>query len=325
MLNDIREWISDYLRYILLGAAGLLLILIIVFAVRLIGGHKSGQEKPAEKQTETEEQTQADNSAVSTAGDALERNQKDVLDLMTRYYTAKLNKDYDTLDEICEVTQDEVKAGSSAMDDVIEQYNNLMTYSKAGLTEGSYVAFAYFDAKISGIDTLVPTLRSMYLVTNDEGDLIVSNTKNHPDQEAYQEQVWTDDDVQVLCKDVADQYEDWLEQNPDLEELLASIKTDSSGNDADGTADGDGNGTDGDADGENGEGNAALGTMYASTGVNVRGEPDAESTLYGTLQTGMQVEVLENLDSGWSRISYVTSDGTTIEGYVMTQYLTDAQ
>ena len=327
MLNDIKEWISDYLRYILLGAAVLLLILIIVFAVRLIGGHRSGQEKPKEKTTESELQTEddnvSDNAAISTAGDELERNQKDVLDLMTRYYTAKLNKDYDTLDEICEVTDDEVKVEGSAMDDVIEQYNNLMTYSKAGLTDGSYIAFAYFDAKLTGIDTLVPTLRSMYLVTNEDGNLIVSNTKDHPEQQAYQKQVWTDDDVQALCKDVADRYDDCLEQNPDLEEFLASIKPDGSG--SDGNANTDGNDTDGTTDGENGNGEASLGTMYASTGVNVRGEPDAESTLYGTLQTGMQVEVLENLDNGWSRVSYVTSDGTTIEGYMMTQYLTDSQ
>lgn len=325
MLDDIREWISDYLRYILLGVAALLLLLIIIFAVRLIGGRRSGQEKPKEKTTESELQTEADDAPISVAGDELERNQADVLDLVTRYYTAKLNQDYDTLSEICEVMDDEAKAGYESMDDAIEQYNNLMTYSKAGLTEGSYVAFAYFDAKMTGIDTLVPTLRGLYLVTNEEGDLIVSNTKNHPDQEAYQKQVWADDDVQALRRDVADKYDDSLAQDPELAEYLESISKDGgSGGDSTGTnGDEDGGTTDGDTDGENGD--AALGTMYASTGVNVRGEPDAESTLYGTLQTGMQVEVLENLDNGWSRISYVTSDGTTIEGYLMTQYLTDTQ
>ena len=325
MLDDIREWISDYLRYILLGVAALLLLLIIIFAVRLIGGRRSGQEKPKEKTTESELQTEVDDAPISVAGDELERNQADVLDLVTRYYTAKLNQDYDTLSEICEVMDDEAKAGYESMDDAIEQYNNLMTYSKAGLTEGSYVAFAYFDAKMTGIDTLVPTLRGLYLVTNEEGDLIVSNTKNHPDQEAYQKQVWADDDVQALRRDVADKYDDSLAQDPELAEYLESISKDGgSGGDSTGTnGDEDGGTTDGDTDGENGD--AALGTMYASTGVNVRGEPDAESTLYGTLQTGMQVEVLENLDNGWSRISYVTSDGTTIEGYLMTQYLTDTQ
>ena len=82
MLDDIREWISDNLRYILLGVAGLLLILIIVFAVRLIGGRKkSGESQPKTKVEETDSQTKKEDddtsadSPITTAGDPLERNQ----------------------------------------------------------------------------------------------------------------------------------------------------------------------------------------------------------------------------------------------------------
>ena len=310
MLNDIREWISDNLRYILLGAACLLLLLILIFAVRLITKRGSGQEKPAKQQQEeaTEPETQSVDTPITTNGDALERNQ-----------------DQETLAEICETADDAANGSGDALDNAIEQYNNLMTYSKAGLTEGSYVAFAYFDAKLTGIDTLVPTLRGLYLVTNDEGKLIVSNPKNHPDQSAYQEQVWTDDDVQALRKDVADKYDDSLTRDPDLAAFVESLKPDA-GNSGGDTAGGEtGDGADaGDTD-NTGNADVGLGTMYASTGVNVRSEPNAESTKYGTLDTGMQVEVLENLDNGWSRVSYISTDGTTVEGYMMTQYLTDAQ
>ena len=31
--------------------------------------------------------------------------------------------------------------------------------------------------------------------------------------------------------------------------------------------------------------------------------------------------VLENDDTGWSKVRYITSDGTTIEGYVKSEYL----
>ncbi len=338
MLDDIREWISDNLRYILLGAAGLLLILIIVFAVRLIGGRgKSEKDTPKKKVEETEEMTSAPDSGESAgtqgtaSGDPLERNQKDVLDLVTRYYTARLNKDYDTLGEICEVLDDESKTGYEAMEDAIEAYNNLMTYSKPGLTAGSYVVFAYFDAKLTGIDTAMPTLRGLYLVTNDDGDLIVSDIDSHKDQKDYLNQVLTDDDVQVLNKDVADRCNDSIAQDSDLAAFVESISSESGNTDGNVDTQGDGSedGSDtGDGEGDSPDGNASggkTGTMYASTGVNVRAEPSAESTLYATLSTGMQVEVLENLDNGWSHISFYTSDGTTMEGYLMTQYLTDAQ
>lgn len=334
MLDDIREWISDNLRYILLGVAGILVILIVVLAVRLIGGRKSDEKKQNAPAVEDELQTTSEDAdtkpqttqeetgeePAGTAGDALKRNEPDVLDLVTRYYTAKLNQDYDTLGEICEVMDDSAKAGYEALDAAIESYNNLMTYSKAGLTQGSYVVFAYFDAKLTGFDTLVPTLRGLYLDTNEDGKLIVSDPKNHPDQEAYQEQVWTDDDVQALRKDVAAKYNDSLEQDPELASFVASVQPDQTGN-----TDTDGTGGNGDDSVDNDGNGASLGTMYATTVVNVRGEPSAESTLYGTVTTGMQVEVLENLDSGWSRIRYNTSDGTIIEGYLMTQYLTSAQ
>ncbi len=329
MLDDIREWISDYLRYILLGVAGILVILIIVLAVRLIGGgHKSEKEDKKEQSVIETEEMQSEGTAaeapVNTSGAALERNQKDVLDLVTRYYTARLNKDFDTLAEICEVMDENAKAECEAQDKAIESYTNLMTYSKPGLTEGSYVVFAYFDEKLTGIDTLSPALRGLYLVTNEEGKLIVSEPKNHPDQDAYLQQVWADDDVQVLRKDVADKYDDSLAQDPDLAAFVSSV--DPNVEDGTGTA---GNGSDDGAGTESGSGedaqNSQLGTMYASTGVNVRSEPSADSAKYGSLDIGMQVEVLENLDNGWSRVSFYTSDGTPQEGYVMTQYLTSGQ
>ena len=241
---------------------------------------------------------------------------------MTRFYTAKLNQDYDTLEEICEVVDDKAKEDNEAMDDAIEAYNNLMTYSKAGLTEDSYVVFAYFDAKLTNIDTPIPALRGFYLVTNEDGKLIISDTDSHPDQKAYLEQVLMDDDVQVLNKDVADKYDDSIAQDPDLASFIESITTEN-GSDANAETDGDGSGDDA-GDGTSGDaGEGKLGTMFAATGVNVRAEPSAESTLYATLSTGMQLEVLENLDNGWSHISFYTSNGTTMEGYVMTQYLKD--
>ena len=83
--------------------------------------------------------------------------------------------------------------------------------------------------------------------------------------------------------------------------------------------------TTGDGDtGEAATGSDTATTMQATTGVNVRAEASENATINGSLYAGMQVEVLENLDNGWSHIRY-TADGTTIEGYAMTQYLEAVQ
>lgn len=317
MLDDIREWISDYLRYILLVVAGILILVIAFFAVRLVTSLGAKQERTKEEVSESEMETVPESEAKHD----LVRNQQDMLDLVTSFYTARLNKDYDTLGRICEVMDDNVRAVYEAQDTAIESYSNIMTYSKEGLEEGSQIVFAYFDVKLTGIDTLVPAIRGLYVTKNEEGNYIISDLDSHPDEKAYLEQVWTDDDVQALREDVSKKYNDSVAQDPDLAAYVDALQTEGGGN-----ASGAGEGTDGSGDGTGEEGSGTtdgtLGTMYASTGVNVRGTPSADATLYGTLQTGMEVEVLENLDSGWSRIRYYSTDGTPVEGYVMTQYLT---
>ena len=41
-IDDIREWISDNLRYIILGVGVLFIVLLIFLGVRLLGGGKKG-------------------------------------------------------------------------------------------------------------------------------------------------------------------------------------------------------------------------------------------------------------------------------------------
>lgn len=312
MLDDFREWLSDNLRYILLGLAVILLIVIAFFAVRLVTGIGSPKESTNDNQTVTEAVTEA--GTESQTQSTLVRNQEDVLGLMTSYYAACVNKDYDTLEGICEVFDETTQADIESKNAMVESYSNIITYSKPGLTDGSYVVFVYFDAKLTGVDTLAPGLRGFYLTTDSEGNLIISDMDSHPEQASYFEERNADDDVQELSADVNKMLADAEAADEDLKNLLNPDNTDNTG-------DADANG------GDNGETpvvGTTTGTMVAATDVNVRSEASTDGILYGTIYTGTSVEVLENLDNGWSRVRY-TSNGTTIEGYAMSQYLTEAQ
>lgn len=319
MLDDFREWVSDNLRYILLVIAAILIIVIAVFAVRLIRGIGSTETKEPETQTVTENKQEAETEGagtVQTASSNLVKDQADILELMTTYYNARAAKDYDAMAELCDSFDDSTRAEVENWDAAIESYTNIMTYSKAGMTEGSYVVYVYFDAKLTGIDTLAPCLREWYLITNAEGKLVISDKDNDAEIKAYVESMRTDDDVQALREDVDKKLEDAKAQDENLKNFLEPGSTGGNTQNGDGDDSGDGEG--------GSDGSASLGTMMVTTGVNVRGEPDASSTKYGALYEGATVEVLENLDSGWSRISYI-ADGSTIEGYVMTQYLSAVQ
>lgn len=331
MLNDIREWISDNLRYILLGAAGILLIVIIVFAVRLItGGGSSKEDKQKAEQTteaQTDGQTEAQaaegqeagtgnesGASVSNTTEDLVRNQVDVLNIVTKYYTAVADKDYDTLAGMCEVFDDSTRTAIEQQDRAIESFDNIMTYSKTGLKAGSYVVYVYFDAKLTGIDTKAPTLRELYLETDVEGNLMVAD-ESDPEVKAFRESCRTDADVQALLADVKNRFDAAVENDEALKNFVESDSQGDTGN-----TDGDGT-TNGDLADDGVVINATTGTMQATAGVNVRGTPSADGTLYWTLSQGEQVEVLENDDTGWSKVRYITSDGTTIEGYVKSEYL----
>ena len=318
MLDNFREWRSDNLRYIFMGLAGILLVVIAFFAVRLVKGLVSPKKnEPETQQVSTERTTEAEAEKKKTT--TLVQDQPEILDLVTRYYTARANKDYDALAAMCEVFDDTARSEIESQDAAIESYSNIMTYSKPGMTDGSYVVYIYFDAKLTGIDTLAPSLRELYLVTDVEGNLMIADKDSNPEQEDYIEQLRADDDVQALIKDVDKKLDDACNSDPALKELIEPSGDSSNTTSGDGTSEGD--------DTTQGEPvvGTTTGTMQATTEVNVRGTASTDGTLYGVLTTGMTVEVLENTDTGWSKVRYSTADGTTIEGYVMTQYLAEVQ
>lgn len=310
-MDDFREWLSDNLRYILLGLGVILILVIAFFAVRLVTGLGSPKEK---KETEmitdagTEAQTAEDAPAAPEGageGSDLVKNQPEIYALVEKYYTARAQKDFETLKGMCETFDETTQAKIEEQDAAIESYSNIMCYSKDGPEEGTYIVYVYFDIKLTGINTLGPALRELYVVTDVEGNLMIGDKAEVED---YLLERQADSDVQALINDVTKKMEKATAQDEDLKNFVknqANGVTTPTSDDSGDTA---------------GTAAADTGTMQSTTALNVRGTPSTDGTLYGTLYEGQQVTVLENLDTGWSKITY-TTNGTTIEGYVMTQYL----
>ncbi|MCD7954924.1 MAG: SH3 domain-containing protein [Lachnospiraceae bacterium] len=317
MLDNIREWISDNLRYILLGLAVILLIIIAFFAIRLVTHIGSGDSKSSNTVQETETQTDSSDSSNDTV-EALVKDQEDVLSLAKKYWTAVGDLDFDTLEEICGTAFDETaRATIEATDKAVESYSDIITYSKNGVTDGSYVVYVYMEMKLSGIETEAPTLRQMYMQPDSDGTLLVLPSESYTSEiSEYILERQSDSDVQALIDDVNNTLAERCEADEDLAKYIESISSDSDSSDSSSEDDSSDDTDDSDSEG-------TLGTMKTTTGVNVRSEASAESTKLGSLVAGSQVEVLENLEDGWSRITYIDSSGSTVEGYVMTQYLTE--
>ncbi len=318
MLDNIREWISDNLRYILLGLAVIVVIILAVVIVRA-ATHSGSSGNKATVEVQTEAQTEDESDLASGVTDSLVRDQPEVLDLATSYWTAVIDEDYDALEKICDKTFDDSdRAEMESLYGVVESCSDITTYSKPGITDDSYVAYVYMEWNLVGIETAAPTLREMYMQTDEDGNLIVVPSEDYTNAiEEYTQERQTDADVQALIKDVNNTLNERCMDDPDLKNYVEA----SSGSISD---DEEEEPVEGETDDEN-EVGSSLGTMYVYVdgGLNVRDSASSDGTLLGSLPEGSAVEVLENMDDGWSRISYIDSNGSTVEGYVMSEYLSE--
>ena len=324
MLDDIREWISDNLRYILLGLAVVLVFIILFCIVRLVTGSKKPKE-PAREETvvqQNEDVTEAENTSTPAPAAVqqsaaptqdLTRNDSALLSLVKQYYEAVAAKDVGTLSQIVSPFDSSVQ-NNLLGGDVVEAYNNVTTYSKKGLTEGSYIVYAYYDSKISGIETLVPSLSRLYVITDESGALVVSSDADKEQDVAdYITSVSTDADVQALIADVNRQYQAAIDSDSTLKEYIDTIGNGSSSGSGD------------DSSSESGESTSGGQEMTATAGLNIRQEPSTQAAILGSVVAGTNVTVLEQVEDGWCRISYSYNNQGPIEGYVKLEYLKAAE
>ena len=330
MLDDIREWISDNLRYILLGVAALLIVLMVFFVVRLVtrGSGKNDdsgsagrtvvqdegqvQQKPADDPGDVENDLGVDEPATE-AGDVsegpdesvsnLQKDDPDVLALVKDYYSARAAKDITTLSQIV-TPWDSATQDYLLQKDLIESYNEISTYSEKGLEDGSYVVFTSFKAKIPNFETLVPGLRMQYLVTEEDTLKVYADYESDTKISEFVTSVSKDADVQQLLAEVNREYEEALAGDEALAAYLKDLTEDASGGEADATTD--------DTSEEQ--------VKTALYGLNIRESTSTESAILGTVLENAEVNVLEDAGDGWSKISYDPGTGEII-GYVRTEYL----
>lgn len=335
MLDDFREWLSDNLRYILLGLAIILILIIAFCVVRLVTGSsgssssnktvtEKGQITEAETENIQQAATEGEDNTVQTEASAqaetaaqgmssLTKDDSAILTLVKKYYEAAAAKDIATLETICDPWNEEVKE-SILQNNVIQSYNNISTYSKKGPVDNSFVVYTYYEGKIANIDTEVPSLTMLYLTMNEEGNLVVSDRKASQEVADYIASVSSDADVQALIADVNKKCEEAKASDPALKEFMDSLDSSNAGEGS--TAEN----SEDDASGNNSE----MGEMIcAAASLNIRQAPDTSSAIMGVLTQGDTVTKIQDAQDGWCQISY-NAGSYTIEGYVRSEYLESA-
>lgn len=306
-MDGIKEWISDNLRYILLGIAIVLVLVVAVLGVRAITNFAKG-DGGKQKETQTEATTVNTDVIVETEKQSastgkLVQNDAKVLTMMTAYYTARTNKDTETLkklDPSIDTAQEQVNLDSS----YVESYSNIKTYSAAGPAEGSCVVYVCYDGKVQDINTLVPSLTQFYLKTDESGNYYIADPTGDTQAEQFIEEMRKSTEVQQLIDTVAKNCESAENSDPVLKDFM-----DKYGNSQDENSTSE---TEVSSDTENEDGTE----MVAIEPCNIRAEANTEAEIVGSLYVGDTIIKTGETDDGWTQVDL---DGQT--AYIKSELL----
>ena len=301
-MDNFREWLSDNLRYFMLGGAILLIVAVLFFGVRAcIGSGKGTSDKeqntvqdnsPGNDPSSPEDDGETNDGKKEEDTNPLEEGSAEITALMKSYYQALGERDITTLKTLVSNLTPSDESRITNAKDYIEGYQVDNVYEKKGLDEDSYVVYTRGSLICKGIDTPAPSLWSSYIVKESDGSYrILGDLEQNKEVSDYMDSLKSDEDIKKLTSEVQTAYEQAQKNDSALAAFLNGL-----GEEVDSTtATQESEGT----------------TMTVTEGCNVRSEADGyDDNIIGGLDEGDVVQVLGQ-EGDWIQIEY---DGQT--GYV---------
>ena len=295
-MDDFREWLSDNLRYFMLGGAILIIVVVLFFSIRACSGSNKGNSGDGQKTT-SENQGNVPSSPTSEGesdekkedANPMETADADITALIKSYYQALGEKDIATLKTLEDDFTPSDESKVTNLKDYIEGYEVGDVYTKKGMTDDSYVVYACFYYICQGVDTKAPALTQFYVYKNDDGNWVIDNDAlQNSEVSAYMEAQLSDSDVTALVSKVQDELDQAQEEDSSLADFLNGLGDEASVSTQ-----------------------AENGTMLtAIDDCNVRAEANTDAEILGVISAGDQVEK-QGTDGEWIQIDY---DGET--GYI---------
>lgn len=300
-MDNFREWLSDNLRYILLGLFIILALAVIFLGIRFLSSRVGSDDETAQVQQEaSDDEIKEDASADAAANEPtaapegtvapekvpLEKEAyPEVTTVIQTYYTALGNKDTAGIKSVVD-SLDATEEAKITKDPYIEDYGNVETYTVEGPSEGTYVVFARYTYKFKDIDTAVPGLSQLYVCTDEDGKLYIATREQDQQTQEYIENTLDLQEVQELREEVEADYETALESDENLRDFIENIGVGTSK--AASAAEGD--------------------QLTVKSDCNVRSEPSEEGEILGKLGEGQQVTKMGS-EGDWIEITYEEQTG----------------
>lgn len=231
------------------------------------------------------------------------------------YYNASANGDAEAISSIYKGLEETELLKAVAAADYIEEFQNIKVYTKPGPVAGSYVAYVYNEVKLYNYPKAVPGLESLYICTDEDGKLYINGDVANANEIEYLRQVNVQADVIDLNNEVATAYNDMVNSDEELAELLTkmraglqvSVGESLASSEASSDAAGEESSTDEAATAatsEEGTQTVTTHTIRATDVVNIRSSDSETADIISKTAKGEEYKQLEALANGWSKIEY---------------------
>lgn len=241
--DKFREWLSDNLRYILLGLGILIAAVLIFFGIRSLtsvmessdnsksisqtSSTSKEEEESVTPSPEPEKKPEEDATSQSSSKEeevtTLTRDgNEEITALMNTYYTALGGKNMEVLKTVVDDLSEEEQAQIAAETN-IEGYQNITAYTFNGQQEGTYVVIAGYLCKYRDISTMAPGLCQMYVYTNTEGKLVIAAEVEDEAVNNYMSDILKQPEVKQLIADTQEAYEAARASDAKLDALITSV------------------------------------------------------------------------------------------------------
>ncbi len=195
---------------VLLVILALLCISLVVVLVQL-----ARPDRPSDGGGQQAASTQA-------PSDLLQKNANSKVNaLMERYFGAKARGDGDQLRSIIVPCTDEDVERVVRVSNYIERYTNIVNYTVDGSKEGTYIVISGYDLKLPNVDVLIPGMETIYVCTNEDGNLYINGDMEglDPGEQARIQSVVADSGVKALLADTDNRFNAVMAENPSVKEL----------------------------------------------------------------------------------------------------------
>ncbi|MBO5335791.1 MAG: SH3 domain-containing protein [Lachnospiraceae bacterium] len=307
-------------------------IVIAVVAITVCAALKAGNAKgelPEEESTVAVESSEQVAEPVNTEVPLVKNEDAAIAALIETYYNAMAEGDEETLRGICDEITDKDMLRYVETAKYTKAYTTLEVYTKPGLESGTTIAYVYYKAVFEGYEDEFPGYQAHYICTNDQGELYFKRGENKEEVNEYVKRVSSQNDVVEFNNRINVEYNELIEQKPELLVYLQQLDSQVSTAVGEGLAnlaqqaeseqqtEGTENTQQGTGESQT-EGSTGNVTQFATatTTVNVRSSDSEQADKLGKVAGGEKIQVLEQRLNGWSKVLYESK-----EGFIKSEYL----